>query len=253
MSEKFASLKDWISFESVSTTGSNYSLGDQYLLAITGIGSGFEEPEAIRFCQCTLKKDLMQFPAGTFFDEIAINEHDVMYFYRYDASQQHLFQRAGYEYLGHCKWQLVFDDSAANAANADEDEDGERKRVYDFFLRESTEVTEQGFNFEDCKAKRQLGKIKKGESFPNAVFDLVNGAFTLTTTKKGAIGGRLLVCFGLTAREISQKFLEQALAERMITQSDYDERKRSGEEPDMFSLPHGKSQGEKRSKRLKRK
>lgn len=223
--QHYFALKDWISFESCTTSGSNYSQGGMMLLALTGAGMPrFPEPHTLRFRNCVLKQSLMQFPVGTKFDEIAFNENNVMYFYIRDASRQHALSRCGFEYLGHWSIRLEFDFDGKKQV-----EDAEN--VYNLWYYDgNTSVSQKGFEFDECKAARDLGSLKKGTAFASALLDLSNGAFSVTTDNEGAFGGRLLVRFCLKAREIAFDFLDQAFAEGMIDESDLKERKRRQQE-----------------------
>lgn len=219
----YFALKDWISFESCTTSGSNYSQGGMMLLALTGAGMPhFPEPHTLRFRNCVLKRALMQFPIGTKFDEIAFNENNVMYFYIRDASQQHALSRCGYEYLGHWSLRLEYDFDGKKRTE-------DTENIYGLFYRENTSASQKGFEFDECKAARDLGFLKEGTEFASASLDIANGAFTVTTNEQGAFGGRLLLRFCLKAREISFDFLDQAFAEGMIDESDLRERKRHQE------------------------
>lgn len=219
-------MRDLISLESSSTSGSNYSQGGLLLLTMTGVGrSNYPEPQILRLKNCVLKKPLMQFPVGTKFDEIALNENNVMYFYIYDAKRQHALDRPGYEYLGHWSIMLQFGEGEGQEITA--------KNIYTVLYRKETQATQKGFEFEECTAACDIGPLKEGTAFENATFDIVNGAFSITTTDSGAFGGRMLIRFNLNAREIALDYLDKAVEEGMIAERDCEERKRIGYKMEM--------------------
>lgn len=210
-------LSDYFSYRSVRVVGEkhDHTATDAFWERALGHESSrFPEIKRLLFAGCVLKRPMMQFAAGTKFDEIWMNECGVVHFFIRDARFPHAVGPSGFSYYGTWKLRISFGDGLVLDAS----------EMFRIATCCECVVQNDGFVLRGCTAQRDFGSLKKDEGFRSIHFDVVHSSISATMShNNGSFGGKLSLRIALRPEDISKSFLAQALRESDISPSEHND------------------------------